>query len=239
MTECRIYRLHQWLESLVADAGCADSCRLTCVIELSIPEGMTDRHQVVSHLEAEASAAWRTTSPDVGSSKGIYVWFWPMTYGRSAWPLYVGMAHGGSSCFRSRYSSHLGNARSGKDYLYDRVASLMSGDLVHSHAARKKMERAQHGERMVRQFNGMRVLTLKINHDEEDGFVEHAEALMLAAALRINEAVDVRNRKDVGWERVMNSFGRTKSMAPLSALFERAEQVLSVCLVRQPIAATR
>jgi hypothetical protein len=238
-SEEKIERLRKWLDFLGQDVGEKARRGKVHVIELSIPEEIREPKSIASHLQATMKVLWSSIRPEIAMAKGIYVWFWPGQNGEAAWPLYVGKSQHGNSCFRSRNEKHLANACSGKDSLYDWRSSKEQSQLIYTHHAGRKIDFDGHGERMARQFHGMRILTVMMEDSEAHRMAGGAEALMLAAALKLHRAHNVSDRTDQAWLSIMNSFGQSERMAPLGSLFAQAEKTLLNCLLRTPDAKCR
>lgn len=234
-TEERLERLRRWLTELRADDGASPHSARSFVVEISINPSTTEPGRIVDAIRAGLASAWHQKSDhDLGQRKGIYVWFWPEEDGKKAWPLYVGKSQRGRSCFRSRTFVHLEHARRGVDYLYDRSASNKASVLENSHEAGDEPDAAEHGDRLLEQFDGMRILCFAMEDWDASDLAGDAEALMLAAVLRMHGVANSGDRDDPAWKKVMNSFGRTVSMSSLTNLVEDAVEVLSEGLAREP-----
>lgn len=233
--EERLERLRRWLDSLAADQGGTSASSRANVIELSTSNELDDPKLLQDFLKASVRSQWQEKSVEVGSAKGIYVWFWPSKGGEAAWPLYVGKSQRGQSCFRSRTFTHLTHARLGVDSLYSWDRSAGNAELYRTHAASDPILCThEHAARMREQFNGMRILSLPMAEDEAGNLASDAEALLLAAVLEMHGAKDPLCSKDEAWDRVMNSFGRTGSISSVEPLWADARLVLSDCLARSP-----
>jgi hypothetical protein len=104
------------------------------------------------------------------------------------------------------------------------------------HEASATVSPSVHAEKIRAQFDGMRILTLSMDDDDARVLATDAEALVLAAILRMHGAEFPMRSDEHAWKRVMNSFGRTGSMSALEPLWQEAERAISACLARDPSA---
>ena len=225
--EGRIERLRDWLEAVVVDQEAESGRSRVRVIEFSVPGESQNAKAITRDLRTSACTQWQALDGDVGKSKGIYIWFWPGVSGSPPWPLYVGKSQRGRSCFRSRTTTHLAHAERGIDSLYDWDKSIHQGVLVPSHSAPSPICSETHAKKLRGYLDGMRVLTLSMDTREAEELGSDAEALMLAAALKLHEAVDPSGAPRSAWDKVTNSRGRTSSMSSLSAVWDEAATTLS------------
>lgn len=225
--EGRIERLSNWLGKLVDDQDAVEGQSRLCVMEFSLQAEAKDARAITRDLRQSACTQWRRLDGDVGSGKGIYLWFWPGVSGSQPWPLYVGKSQRGRSCFRSRMTTHLAHAARGVDSLYDWEKSIHQGVLFPSHGAPSPICPETHPEKLRRYFDGMRVLTLPMGTREAEELASEAEALMLAAALKLHGAMTPSDTTHPAWDKITNSRGRTSSMSSLSPILDEAAKRLT------------
>jgi len=225
--EGRTERLSNWLGKLVDDQGAAEGQSRLSVIGFSLQAEAQDARAITRELRQSACTQWRRLDGDVGSSKGIYLWFWPGVSGSQPWPLYVGKSQRGRSCFRSRTTTHLAHAERGVDSLYDWEKSIHQGVLVPSHCATSPTCPETHAKKLRDYFDGMRVLTLPMDTREAEELASDAEALMLAAALKLHGATNPSDTNDDAWKKITNSRGRTSSMSSLSPILDETAKALT------------
>jgi len=225
--EGRIERLRDWLKAVVVDQEAESGRSRVRVIEFSVLGESQDAKAITRDLRTSACTQWQALDGDVGKSKGIYIWFWPGVSGSQPWPLYVGKSQRGRSCFRSRMTTHLAHAERGIDFLYNWENSIHRGVLDPSHIASSQVCTETHQESLRRYFDGMRVLTLSMDTREAEEIASDAEALMLAAALKLNGATNPSDTNDDAWKKITNSCGRTSSMSSLAPIWNDAATALA------------
>lgn len=196
------------------------------VVQLSVHASTNDANQIIGTLKNQLDLHLADRR-----EKGIYVWFWLEEGIAEPWPLYVGKAQRGRSCFRARMNVHLGHSLRGVDSLYSQKTRSDAGGLHRNHKAGEEIS-SNHSHYLSEQFSSMRILFLPMSDHDAAELAGKAESLMLSAALRIHGAALCANGK--AWDRLMNSTGKTLSIRGSEHLIDNAVLALKSWLLTAP-----